>query len=220
MATAIAFCFVICFIIGAICLVGISLLSNRLKQTKAYPDRPIEPILRLRHLSAKTGWWRISGLLTLTVYSDGFYVGVEPLFRLFRSGRDTFVPWESITIIRKRTILGQRAEFHLAYPEVIALIVPGYVANKLANVAMDRWPESGPFDPVTWRDAAGYYLRVWAVVTFFGGLFFSVLFQLAASPSGPPIWFAFAFPGLFFGIMLFVRFITDERRGLRQRQLG
>jgi hypothetical protein len=84
------------------------------------------------------------------------------------------VPWESIAVTRKWTIFGQRAELQLGYPEITTLVVPSYVANKLANVAMDRWPESGPFDPVTWRDAARDYLRVWVIVTSFAGLFFSV----------------------------------------------
>ena len=82
-----------CSIIGGICLVGVILLTNQrcwFRLAKGHPDRPDEPILRLRRLSAKLGRIRMTGLFILSVYSDGAYVGVEPLFGLFRSGADTF----------------------------------------------------------------------------------------------------------------------------------
>ena len=185
----------------------------RFSPTEDHPDQLGEPLLRLRRLSSKKGFTWITGMFTAGVYSDGLYVSVMPLFGLFQSSRGTFVPWEDLYVSRRWTILGQRVELQLGNPEAMTLVVPGYVANKLANVAKHRWPEGETFPAVTLWAIARQFLTNWTIFTSLGGIFFSTLScfatYVAASPGGPPIWFAFALPGLFFGIILLIGFIRD-----------
>ena len=193
-----------CLIIGEMCLISIALLTDRPRLTEDPQDHPGEPLLRLRRLSSKKGSTWMTGMFTAGVYSDGLYVSVVPLFGLFQSSRGTFVPWEDLYVNRKWTIFGQSVELQLGNPEVMTLVVPVYVANKLANVAKHRWPEGGTFPAVTLWAIARQFLTDWAIFTTFAGVFFGIFIHLISS-NGPPIWFAFVFPGLFFGIILSYR---------------
>lgn len=197
-----------CWMLGEACFIGFVLWSERGRLVEDNSDYPGEPLLRLRHLSSRDGSTWYSGLYTAGVYPDGLYVSTEPLFGLFKY-RGIFVPWEDLFVSRKWSIFGQEAELKFGS---MNLVVPEYVANKLANVAKHRWPEDGTFPVVTLWAIARNFLRFWAIITTIGGIlfsiFFSVLFYLG---SGPPIWFAFALPGLVFGIMLFVKFAREAR---------
>ena len=202
------FIFIICcLVIGDICLIGFALLTERSRLVAHPSDHPGEPLLRLRRLSSRDGSIWYSGLFTAEVYSDGFYVSTEPLFGLFQSNRGSFVPWEDLFVSRKWTIFGQSVELQFGS---MNLIVPGYVADKLANLAKHRWPEDGTFPVVTLWAIARDFLRNWAIITTIAGIFFSIFFHLIPS-IGPPIWFAFALPGFVFGIISLVQFARDAR---------
>jgi hypothetical protein len=192
-----------CLIIGEACLIGFALWSERSRQVAYTSDHPGEPLLRLRRLSSRDGSIWYSGLFTAGVYLDGLYVSTNPLFGLFQPNHGIFVPWEDLFISRKWTIFGQSVELQFGS---MNLIVPGYVADKLANVAKHRWPEDGTFPDVTLWAIARDFLRSWVIITTIAGIFFSIFLYLV---SGAPIWFAFAFPGLFFGIILLVQFVRE-----------
>jgi hypothetical protein len=204
----------LCWMLGEVCfigfmgLIGFALWSERGRQVEDASDHPGEPLLRLHHLSSRDGSMWYSGLYTAGVYPDGLYVSTASLFGLFKY-RGIFVPWEDLFVSRKWTIFGQDVELLFGN---MNLIVPGYVADKLANVAKHRWPEDGTFPVVTAWAIAGHAMRTWAIITMIGGIFFSFFFTiLSYLGSGPPIWFAFALPGLFFGIILLVLFARDAR---------
>jgi hypothetical protein len=197
-----------CWTLGEACLIGFALWSERGRLVEDTSDHPGEPLLRLRHLSSRDGSMWCSGLYTAGVYSDGLYVSTQPLFGLFKY-RGIFVPWEDLFVSRKRSIFGQDVELQFGS---MNLIVPEYVANKLANVAKHRWPEDGTFPVVTLWAIARDFLRTWAIIATIGGIFFSFLFYLT---SGLLFWSAFALPGLVFGIILLVQFARDARAFLK-----
>jgi hypothetical protein len=212
------FMFIICcLVIGEICLVSIAILTDRPRLTKTPQDHPGEPLLRLRRLRSKDGFTGITGIFTAGVYSDGLYVSVEPLFGLFQSSCGIFVPWEDLYVSRKWTIFGQSAKLRLGNPEGMTLVVPGYVANTLANVAKHHWPEAGTFPAVPLWAIARQFLTDWVIITTLAGAFFGIFIHLISS-NGPPIWFAFVLPGLFFGIILLIGFIRDAG-AFRKHQL-
>jgi hypothetical protein len=117
------------------------------------------------------------------------------------------VPWEGLFVSRKWTVFGQSAELQFGN---MNLIVPGYVADKLADLAKRHWPEDGTFPVVTLWVIARHFLRSWAIITTIAGIFFSTILHLVSSDE-LPIWFAFAIPGLFFSIILLVQFVRDAR---------
>jgi len=209
-ATEVFVLIIACLMIGEICLIIIAVSTQRSRPTDDQPDHSGEPLLRLPRLSSKEGFSRITGMFTADVYSDGLFVSVVPLFGLFRSRRGTFVSWEKLAVSRKWTVFGQRVELRLGNPDFMTLVVPTYVADKLANVAKHRWPEDGIFPAVTLWAIASQFLMEWAVITALAGGFFGIFIHLVSS-NAPPIWFAFVLPGLFFGLAFFIGFIRDAR---------
>ena len=214
MDAMVKFFLVLCMIVG----VSVVLLALRSRLLPHGQDRHGESLLRLRRMGGRVGSTRFSGRFSVEVYSDGIFVSPEPLFGLFKPNRNLFVPWQDLSVARKWTILGQIAELQLGPSERLTLIVPCYVANLLANVARRRWPEDGTFPPVTMWTIAREILTEWAIITTIGGVFFGVFLGFFQLESGPPIWFAFAFPGTFFGIFFLITFVRDIR-AFRKHQL-
>jgi hypothetical protein len=199
----------------------IFLQSGWFRLTAVYPDEAVEPILVLRgqagtlRLGGQTGMLargiRMVGVLNLRVCPTGLRVGIKRLFGLFC--RDFLVPWEHITITRKANLFLSVAELRFGTHPLIpigTLTIPAHVADRLALAAPESWPEDGPFFEEKRGNRARRFLAHWAAATLFGSLFFSIPSLVSSSVNGPAIWFAFLFPGIFFGIAFAVTFLRGD----------
>lgn len=120
----------------------LALLSGWFELMAKYPNRTVEPILRVRFQSGAVGIVPMRDILTLDVCSSGFRVGMIRAFGPFC--RAFFVPWESIVVIRKTTLFSTVAVLQFGNPVVGTLRISVRVADRLAGAAMGRWPEAGP----------------------------------------------------------------------------
>ncbi|MBR0993261.1 hypothetical protein JQ580_21315 [Bradyrhizobium japonicum] len=201
------------FVLGIIRLVPETIrfvLENRAlarhTATKPGEDRPVDPpLLRFGRLMGKEGWTRYSGVYVISAYADGLWVTT--------GGRDRgiFVSWENIAVTRTWDIFGQGAELDIGAP--VTLDVPSYVADALAGLAMNRWPESGPIRVVTWRDVALSLLWFWAVGSLLGAAFLGAFLTLISwlDGRGASLLVPFLFPSIPFGLVCIVLFFIDCR---------
>jgi hypothetical protein len=185
----------------------LAVLSGWFRLMEAFPDRPSDPILRLRAQSGRIGpLVSMSGVLTLSVCPAGLRVGMMRLFGPFC--RDFLVPWQSIVVVRKSSLFGPVAELQFGDPAVGGLRIAGDVADRLAGAAMAHWPEGASIPPVKRSDIVRRYLRHWAIATLFGALFFGA-FHFAVG--GPPLLVAVLFPAVLYAIGFLVRYLIVER---------
>jgi hypothetical protein len=186
----------------------LGLLSGWFRLMAKYPDQSAEPILQIRGQSGRMGLGvSMSGVLTLSVCPSGLRVGMMRVFGPFCS--NFFVPWEDISVIRKRSLLWRVAEIQFGSPVVGTLSVRTHVANRLAREAKGRWPETGSFPEEARGDIFRRLFAEWVVVTSLGALFF-ILVPLAVAPRGarPPILVAILFPAIVSGAVFAVRFLV------------
>jgi hypothetical protein len=117
---------------------ALGLVSGWFVLARRYPDRPEAAILRIAYLSGKLGAVRVNGALKLSTCPSGFRIGMMRLLAPFSS--DFLVPWEEITVVRRDVWLaGSQAE--LCFGSAGRLIIPAFIADKLAASVPDRWPE-------------------------------------------------------------------------------
>jgi hypothetical protein len=187
----------------------LALLSGWFRLMAAYPDQSIEPILRLRGQSGSMGGVSMRGILTLSVCSTGLRVGIMRAFGLFC--RDFLVPWDSIAVVRKKTLFGPAAELQFGKPVIGRLRVSTEAADRIARAAVGHWPEPGPLSEPKPADRVRSLLAWWAVVTSFAALFFIVAPRVVGpSDAGPPIVVAILFPAIVFGVVSIVRFVAGK----------
>jgi hypothetical protein len=189
----------------------LALLSGWFRLMVKYPDRAVQPILRMRGQGGSMGLGvHMSGILTLSVCPPGLRVGMMRMFGPFC--RDFLVPWESIAVVRKNMLFRPVAELRFGDPAAGTLRIPGHVANRLARAAVGRWPEAGPFPEEKRADIGRRLFAEWAVATGFMALFLTLVpMAVAPSGAGPPILFAILFPAIFFGAVFLVRFLVARR---------
>src|SRR5438874_1275248 len=109
----------------------LALLSGWFKLMAEYPDRSVEPILRLRGQSGTMGpGVSMRGILILSVCPTGLRVGMMRVFGPFC--RDLFVPWESIAVIRKTILVWPIAKLQFGNPVVGTLSLSAHTANRIA----------------------------------------------------------------------------------------
>lgn len=188
----------------------LALLSGWFRLMAEYPDQFIEPVLRLRGQSGTMGLGvGMQGILILNVCPTGLRIGMMRIFGPFC--RDFFVPWESITIIRKTIMFWPIAKLQFGNPVVGTLSISVHAADRIARAANGCWPEAGPFPEEKRGDTFRRLLGQWAVMTSFVALFF-ILVPLAVAPSGarPPILVAILFPAIVFGVPLIVKFLAGR----------
>jgi len=145
-------------------------LSGWFKLVSLYPDRPEEPVLRLRGQSGAMGpgvWFR--GVLRLSACRSGLRVGMNRALGPFC--RDFFVPWESIAVSRRNGLFGTLAELQFGAPAVGRLSISANAANRLAR-AVERWHGAGPLSEIPDHDPVNLF-RICAVA---GGVLAAVLF--------------------------------------------
>lgn len=188
----------------------LALLSGWFRLMEVYPDQSDEPILRLRGQSGTMGLGvGMNGVLILSVCSTGLRVGIVRVFGPFC--RDFFVPWESITVVRKRILFWPIAILQFGKSAVGTLSVSAHVADRIARAAVGRWPEAGPFPEEKRGDTFRRLLVQWAAMTSFAALFFTLV-PLAVAPAGarPSILVAILFPAFVFGVSSTLKFLAGR----------
>ena len=187
----------------------LALLSGWFRLMANYPDRPEEPILRLRGLS---GWMGLgvgmNNILRLSVCPSGLRVGMMRVFGPFN--RDFFVPWGSLSVSRGgASLFGFGAKLQFGSPIVVGTLrISAQNADRLARAAAGRWPEPGPFPVQVVGDRLRRLLFQWALITSGAALFFIIAPRIMV-PDGteyPPIAIAILFPAVVFGLVTLVRF--------------
>jgi hypothetical protein len=188
----------------------LAVLSGWFRLMTKFPNRTVEPLLRVRGQSGSMGLGvHMRGILALSVCPSGLRVGIMRVFGPFC--RDFFVPWEDISITRKNVLLCPVAKLQFGSPAIGSLTIPARVANRLARAAMGRWPETGPFPEETHRDTLRRLLIQWALITCAAALFFTLVPLAVAPPGGrPPIVVAILFPAIVVGVASIVRYVREK----------
>ena len=153
------------FAVGLWLLIAIlsGLLSGWFRLVALYPDRPEEPVFRLRGQSGSMGQGAMfRGVLRFGVCRSGLRVGMNRFLGPFC--RDFFVPWESITVGRRNGPFGTLAELQFGKPAAGRLRISASSAERLANAAAERWSEAGPPPQGTNDDFISVF-RKWAIIS-------------------------------------------------------
>lgn len=188
----------------------LSLLSGWFRLMARFPNLTEAPLLRIRRQSGTMGRGvSLHGVLTLSVCPSGLRVGMMRLFGPFC--RDFFVPWEVISVTRKKNLFRSAAKLRLGRPAIGSLTIPAHVANRLARAAIGLWPETGSFPKESHRDTRRRLVTEWALVAGAAALFFTLAPLVFASPGArPPIVVGILFPALFFGAVTIVRYFRER----------
>jgi hypothetical protein len=118
----------------------LSLLSGWPALMKAFPDRDEIPILRLPGQSGAMGLGvNMRGVLTLGICPSGLRLGMPRFLAPF--SRDFLVPWDRISVTRKRALFVQVVK--LQFGQVGNLTISQDLAGRLATAAGGSWPEPG-----------------------------------------------------------------------------
>jgi hypothetical protein len=125
--------------------------------------------------------------------------------------RDFFVPWESLAITRKTILLEKVAKLQFGHPAIGTLSISSSLANKMARIAGNNWPETGPLSEEKRSALAGRLLLQWALITWFASLFFTLAPRLSGpNASHPPVLVAILFPAIVVGVVTLVRFFRNQ----------
>jgi hypothetical protein len=188
----------------------LSLLSGWFRLMVKFPNQDIPPILRLRGQSGTMGpGVSLSHILTLSVCRPGLRVGIMRVFGPFC--RDFLVPWEHIAVARKTILFWPVAKLQFGSPVIGSLSIPAHIADRLADAALGRWPETGPFPQESRSATLRRLLSQWAVVTGIAALFFALV-PVAVAPreSRPPVPVAILFPAVVIGMITIVRYLRER----------
>lgn len=188
----------------------LSVLSGWFWLMVRFPNQESEPMLRLRYQSGSMGIGVVnSGILTLSVCPAGLRVGMMRLFGPFC--RDFLVPWQDLTVTRRKYPLWSVAKLRFGKPAVGSLSIAPRIANRLARAAPGHWPETEPFP----EEQPGVLLRrlllQWGFMTVAAALFFT-LAPLADAPQARrlPLLVAILFPAIVFGLGTIVRYFRER----------
>jgi hypothetical protein len=165
----------------------IAVVSGWFRLMARFPDQPEEPLLRITRQAGVMGAGaRMNGILSLSVCPSGLRVGIMRIFGPFC--RDFFVPWDAISMTRKTSWSRPVADLQFGIPATGSLTIAAPVANRLANAALGRWPESGSLPEETRASIGRRLLMQWALVTSAVAVLVIVSTRLNA-PAGtrPPI---------------------------------
>jgi hypothetical protein len=118
----------------------LGLLSGWYGLMQRYPDHAEQPLLTLKWQSGRMGFGvSLNNVLRLSACPSGLRVGIFRLFGPF--SRDFFVPWEVISITRRKYFFAHVAELQFGTPPNGTLVLQAKLADKLAQAARESWPE-------------------------------------------------------------------------------
>jgi hypothetical protein len=178
---------------------------------RRFPDRPETPLRTFNNQSGSIGPVGARSILTLSVCPFGLRVGMMRIFGPF--SKDFFVPWNEISVARKDRLLWKVAKISFGNPPQGSLTLMADLADHLACVAGQSWPEAGPFPEEARTQASSRIFKQWVAMTGIAATFFIVVPRLMA-PSGtacPPIVVAILFPAVVFGIAAMVQYYRRPR---------
>jgi hypothetical protein len=188
----------------------LSVMSGWFRLMGKFPDPGEAPLLQIKRTSGTMGpGVSLRSILTLSVCPSGLQVRMMRLFGPFC--RDFFVPWKSIAITRETSLFSPVVKLHFGNPVLGALSIPTGVADRLADAAPGRWPETGPGPEEGRNDVFRGLLTRWAVFSCSGALFFIIVPRLGPGGHPPPIAMAILFPAVVFGVVAIVRFYRGRR---------
>ena len=191
---------------------ALAVMSGWFGLMQQYPDRPEQPLLRLRGQSGSMGAMavRFGGLLRLEVCPSGLRVGMMRLFGPFC--RDFFVPWSEIKVERRSWLFVPLVDLNFGSVGAGRLSVRALTADRLAAAAGPLWPERGPIAAPSPARIGGGIFAVWALQTGLVSAFLLVgpAFLTPHRP-GPPVWMAIGLPAAAFGVIALVRFALQSR---------
>jgi hypothetical protein len=166
--------------------------------TRRYLDSDGEPLAVFKGKSGAMGAGgalgrvNMSGVLNFWLLPQGLRVGLNPLFGAFC--RPFVVPWTEISVERWRFMgLFPRARLVFGRPMAGAIDIDASLADRMARVAVPRWPETGPF-PI---EPLGQSLLVvglpWVLMTAFVVTVWTGIPVLAGDRAKPPLEVEFLF---------------------------
>ena len=188
----------------------LSVLSGWFWLMVRFPNQESEPILRLRRQSGSMGLGVVmNGILTLSVCPAGLRVGMMRPFGPFC--RDFLVPWQDLTVTRRKYPFWSVAKLRFGKPAIGSLRIEPHIANRLARAAPGQWPETGPFPEEQSGTRLRRLLLQWGLMTLIAALFFT-LTPLTAAPQAPhpPLLVAILFPAIVFGFGTIVRYFRER----------
>ncbi len=172
---------------------------------KRFPDRGETARVTLRAQSGSVGAVRMNGILKLEACPSGLRVGILRVFGPF--SRAFFVPWDQISVQRRKSFFQPVAELNIGTPSLGKLVLPDYVANRFAREVPECWPETEAPPAPARRAVVGNVFRIWAVQTAFASAFFLIIPRVVGPEvPHPPVAVAIAFPAVAFGLVALVRY--------------
>ncbi len=189
----------------------LSFMSGWYGLMERYPDRAESALAVLANQSGSLGGVSMRGILKLSVCQSGLRVGITRIFGPFC--RDFFVPWNEITVTRGDRISWNVAKLSLGQPPIGKLTIFADVADRIARVAGNDWPEPGSFPEETSGEALSRIGKQWVAMTGLAATFFIVAPRLLSpkGAAGPPIAVAILFPAVVFGIAAMVQYFRRQR---------
>jgi len=178
---------------------------------RRYPDRSEVALRTFQNQSGSIGPVGARSLLTLSVCPSGLRVGMMRIFGPF--SKDFLVPWHEISVARKDRFLWKVAKLSFGNPPAGSLTLMADLADHLARVAGQSWPEAGSLPEETRTQASSRIFKQWVAMTGIAAMFFIVVSRLM-TPNGtgrPPIAVAILFPAIVLGIAAMVQCYRRRR---------
>lgn len=196
--------------LGVTTLLG--LLSGWFSLMQMYPNQDEVTLLTLRAQSGSMGFGvNMQGVLRLSACPSGLRVGIFRIFGIFN--KDFFVPWDAISVVRRKSFFLPVAELNFGSPSKGRLVIPAHVANRLAHAAPNRWPEREPSPIETRKTTFENVFRTWLLMTAAASTFLIVAPRIMApTKAAPPILVAILFPAIVFGIKSVVRYFIQSKK--------
>jgi hypothetical protein len=190
--------------LGITTLLGV--LSGWFALAHRYPDRNEQPLLVLRGQSGSMALGvRMNNILKISVCPSGLRVGILKIFGPFC--RDFFVPWNAISIERRKYFFIPVAELQFGTPSNGKLMLAAYVANRLAKSAGENWPEKEVVFQKSHRETVKAVFLYWLLGTSVASAFFLIVPRLASPKNSPvPWWIAIGFPASVLGFVSILRY--------------
>ncbi len=184
----------------------LGVISGWYTLAQRYPDQKEMPFLVIRGQSGSMGRGvQMNHVLNFGVCPSGLRIGVLRIFGPFC--RNIFVPWESISVERRKYFFIPIAELQFGTPANGKLMLAEYVANRLAKSAGSNWPEKEIVFEKPHAETVKAIFLYWLLGTSVASAFFLIVPRLASPKnSSIPWWIAIGFPASVLGIVSIFRY--------------
>lgn len=186
-------------------------LSGWFSLMRAFPDRPQEaPLAVFKNESGMLGAVSMSGILTLSPCPSGLRVRINKLFGPF--SRDFLVPWNVLSVSRKKILIWKYAELSFGSAR-FKLRISDLLVDQLHKSAPQNWPEPGLPEPVTGARLFRFYFAQWLTLTTFAAAFFIIAPRLVFKGNSPypPVAVAILFPAIAIGLFTTLSYLLRRK---------